>query len=166
MRALLAFPIVTILLILQTVIVRQIPLLQGSADLIMLVLIAWALQKRVDTAWHWGVVASLMVSFVSNIPIYVVLVGYLLVIGMALYARRRFWKVSLVIMFIATFLGTLVTQLLVLVYLRITDVPLPIFNSINLIVIPSLLLNLLLAAPIYVWMSDLAGWLYPEPLEA
>lgn len=166
MRALIAFPIIILLLILQTVIIRQIPLLQGSADLVMLVLIAWALQKRVETAWHWCVVASVLVSLVSTIPIFVNLAGYGLVVGMALFSRRRFWKVSLVIMFIATFLGTVVTQLIVLIYFRATDVALPILDSINLIIVPSLLLNLLLAAPIYIWMSDLAGWLYPEPLEA
>ena len=166
MRVLIAFPIVIVLLILQTVIVRQIPLLQGSADLVMLVLIAWALQRRVQTAWHWAVIGGLLVSYVSAIPIYVNLTGYLLVVGMALFFRQRFWQVSLIIMFVTTFLATLVTQFLVFIYLVITDVPLPVLDSINLIILPSLLLNILLAAPFYVWMSDLTNWLYPEPLEA
>jgi rod shape-determining protein MreD len=166
MRVLIAFPIVIVLLILQTVIVRQVPLLQGSADLVMLVLIAWALQRRVQTAWHWAVIGGLLVSYVSAIPIYVYLPGYLLVVGMALFFRQRFWQVSLIVMFVATFLATLATQFLVLIYLVITNVPLPILDSINLIILPSLLLNMLLAAPFYVWMSDLANWLYPEPLEA
>jgi hypothetical protein len=67
---------------------------------------------------------------------------------------------------VATFLATLVTQFIVWVFFRAADVPLPILDSINLILVPSLLLNLLLAAPVYIWMSDLATWLYPEPLEA
>ena len=166
MRVLIAFPIITVLLILQTVVVRRIPLLQGSADLVMLVLVAWALQRRVETAWHWCVIGALLVSLVSAVPIYVNLIGYLLIVGMSLFFRRRFWRVSLMVMFVATFLATLVTQSIVWIYFRVVDVPLPTLDSINLILIPSLLLNLLLAAPLYIWMSDLATWLYPEPLEA
>jgi hypothetical protein len=166
MRVLIAFPVIALLLILQTVVVRQIPLLQGSADLVMLVLVAWALQRRVETAWHWCVIGALLVSLVSAVPIYINLVGYVLIVGMSLFFRRRFWRVSLVIMFVATFLATLVTQSIVWIFFRVTDVPLPLLDSINLILIPSLLLNLLLAIPIYIWMSDLAAWLYPEPLEA
>jgi hypothetical protein len=36
----------------------------------------------------------------------------------------------------------------------------------NLILLPSLLLNLILAIPVYSIMHDLARWLYPEELEA
>lgn len=166
MRVLIAFPIFIPLLILQTVVIRQIPLLQGSADLIMLTIIAWALQRRVETAWHWGVIGSLLLSLVSAIPIYVNLIGYLSVVGIAIYIRRKFWKISLVIMFIVTFLATLITQLLVIIYLQVIGTSLPIIDSINQVIIPSLLLNLLFAVPFYVWMSDLSGWLYPESLEA
>ncbi len=166
MRVLISIPIVIILIILQTVIVRQLPLLQGSADLVMLALVGWALQRRVQTAWHWAVIAGLLVSFVSTIPFYVNMAGYLLVVGMSLYIRQRIWQVSVVIMFITSFLATLITQLLVLTYLLVIDVPLPVIDAINLIILPSLLLNMLLAAPFYIWMSDLANWLFPEPLEA
>jgi cell shape-determining protein MreD len=166
MRALIAFPIIAILIILQTAIVRQVTLLQGSADLVMLVVLSWALQRRVTTAWHWGVIGAVLVSLVSAIPIYVNLLGYLIVVAMALFIRRRFWNVSLIIMFVSTFLASLVTHTLTYLYLRIIDVPMPVIDTINLVIIPSLLLNLLFAVPFYIWMSDLAGWLYPEPLEA
>jgi hypothetical protein len=35
----------------------------------------------------------------------------------------------------------------------------------NLILLPSLLLNLILAIPVFSIMRDVAGWLYPEELE-
>lgn len=166
MRFLIAFPILIVLLILQTVIAREIPLLQGSPDFVMLVLIGWALQRRVETAWHWGVIGGLMVGLLSAVPVYVIAPSYLVVVGLSLFFRQRFWKVSLMVMFIVTFLATLLTQLSVFFYLQIIEVPIPIMDTINLIVLPSILLNLLFATPFYIWMSDLAGWLYPEPLEA
>jgi rod shape-determining protein MreD len=165
MATLIAIPIFSILLILQSAVISRIALLHGTADLLLLVVIAWALQKRVETAWHWSIIAGLMFSFVSALPIGVAMLGYLLVTGMTLLLRQRVWQVPILAMLVATFLGTLVTQGLALGALRLTGDPLPILQAFNLITLPSILLNLILAIPAYALLGDLAGWLYPEELE-
>jgi cell shape-determining protein MreD len=165
MATLLAFPILGILLVLQSAIFSQIPLLQGTTDLVMLALIAWSLQRRVQTAWQWGIIGGLLVGFVSAVPFVVFVVGYLLAVGFSLLLRQRIWQVPLLAMFIATFFGTLVIQMATLVALRLSGTVLPLSASINLIVLPSILLNLLLALPFFTLFSDLAKFLYPEQLE-
>jgi hypothetical protein len=49
--------------------------------------------------------------------------------------------------------------------LRITGTSLPFLNALNLVTLPSVVLNLLLAIPVYAIISDLAKWIYPEQLE-
>jgi cell shape-determining protein MreD len=165
MATLLAFPILAILLVLQTAILSQIPLLQGTTDLVLLALVAWSLQRRVRTAWQWGIIGGLLVGFVSAVPFIVFVVGYLLTVGISLLLRQRIWQVPLLAMFIATFFGTLVIQLATLVALRVSGTVLPLGASINLIILPSILLNLLLALPFFTLFSDLANFLYPRELE-
>jgi hypothetical protein len=165
MTALLAFPILGILLVLQSAIFSQIPLLQGTTDLVLLALVAWSLQRRVQTAWQWGIIGGLLVGFVSAVPFFVFIVGYLMAVGFSLLLRQRIWQVPLLAMFIATFFGTLFIQLVTLVTLRVSGTVLPIGASINLIILPSILLNLLLALPFFTIFSDLANFLYPEELE-
>ncbi len=165
MATLLAFPILGILLVLQTAILSQIPLLQGTTDLVLLAVVAWSLQRRVQTAWQWGIIGGLLVGFVSAVPFVVYVVGYLLAVGFSLLLRQRIWQVPLLAMFIATFFGTLVIHLATLVALRVSGIVLPLGASINLIILPSILLNLLLALPFFTLLSDLANFLYPEELE-
>ena len=165
MATLLAFPILGILLVLQSAVFSQIPLLQGTTDLVLLALVAWSLQQRVQTAWQWGIIGGLLVGFVSAVPFVVYVVGYLLAVGLALLLRQRIWQVPLLAMFIATFFGTLVIHLATLVALRVSGTVLPLSASINLIILPSILLNLLLALPFFTLFSDLAKFLYPEELE-
>jgi hypothetical protein len=165
MTALLAFPILGILLVLQSAIFSQIPLLQGTTDLVLLALVAWSLQRRVQTAWQWGIIGGLLVGFVSAVPFFVFIVGYLMAVGFSLLLRQRIWQVPLLAMFVATFFGTLFIQLVTLVTLRVSGTVLPIGASINLIILPSILLNLLLALPFFTIFSDLANFLYPEELE-
>ena len=165
MAILLAVPVLSILLILQMSIVGQMPLLQGNVDLLLLTVIAWALQKRVQTAWHWGIIAGLFVSFASGLPPGVWLLGYLLAVLLAILLRQRVWQVPLLAMLVATFFGTMIVHFLSYVALRISGTPLPFFRTMNLITLPSALLNLLLSVPVYVLVGDLAKLVYPEKLE-
>ncbi len=165
MATFIALPILGILLILQSAVVSRIPLLHGTADLLLLAIIAWSLQKRVETAWQWSIIGGLLVTIVSALPLGVALVGYPLAATFALILRQRVWQVPILAMFISTFVGTLLMHTITLVALRLTGTPLPLREALNLITLPSVLLNLLLAIPVYALIGDLANWLYPEELE-
>ena len=92
MAIILAVPILTMLVILQTAVVSRIPLLHGTPDLVLVAVIAWAMQKRVQTAWHWGIMGGLILSFVSGLPMGVPLVSCLAAVGISLLLRQRVWQ--------------------------------------------------------------------------
>ena len=163
---LIAIPILVVLSIIQSALLSRFQLLNGMPDLVLLVLLAWTLQKRVSTAIQWGIIGGLITQLFSAVPIGVPVVSYLLSIGLALYLRTRVWQVPLLALFIAVFAGTVISHLVSIVALQISGYAIPWYEAINLVTLPSLLLNLLLALPAYLGMGELAGWLYPEELEA
>ncbi len=165
MPILLSIPILLLVLMLQTIIVSTLPLLSGYADLVLLVLVAWSLQERARSAWIWAIIAGVMVSFVSAAPLGTPLVGYFIVTAMARLLRRRVWQTPILTMFIVTFLGSLITLGLVMGAMIFQGSSLPLGDSVNLVILPSTLLNLLLALPIYAIVTDLARAVYPEEVE-
>ena len=165
MATLIAIPIFVALAILQSSIVSRLPLLQGTTDLILLTIIAWALQKKVETAWQWCIIGGLVTNIVSAVPFGVPLLGYALTTSIALALRRRVWQVPILAMCLVTFLGTIITQGLALVSLRLNGSPIPVFVALNLVTLPSILLNLLFAILVYALVGELAGWLYREEIE-
>ncbi len=162
MRNVIALPLLGLAVILQSAIVSQFSLLAGYADLLLVILAAWALQEGVTTAFHWAFLASIMVSFASHLPWFIYLFGYCSVVFLALMLQRRVWQAPLLAMFSVTFLGTLLMHLLSFVYLRISGDNLPFGDSMGLITLPSILLNLLLAIPVFGMMRDLAHWVFPS----
>ncbi len=89
MATILALPILVMFVILQTVAVSRLPLLLGSADLVLLALTAWALQERVKNSWIWTIIGGLLVSLISAVPFFAPLIGYLVVTGLARILQRR-----------------------------------------------------------------------------
>ncbi|HWQ83022.1 MAG TPA: rod shape-determining protein MreD [Anaerolineales bacterium] len=165
MATLLALPILGLLLMLQTAVLSDFMLLHGTVDLILVAVSAWALQKRVDSAWQWGIIAGLLITIASGLPLGVALISYPLVVGIAMVLRQRVWQIPVLAMFVSTILSTIVIQLISLVALRLIGTPIPVIESLELITLPSILLNLLAAIPVFVILSDLAEWLYPEAIE-
>lgn len=165
MALLIAFPILGGLAILQSSIISRLPLLHGTADLVMLSLIAWALQKKVQTAWQWSIIGGLAMNITSALPLGVPVISYSLTTGLALILRRRVWQVPILAMFLVTFTGTLISHGVTLFVLRLTGSPIDVMQAFNLVTLPSILMNMIFAIPVYALISELAGWLYPEEIE-
>ena len=160
-KYLLAFPILALVVIIQTAIAARMQLLSGSADLMLVVLAAWALQEEVETSWHWAVLGGLMIGLVSGAPIAATMLGYLSVVGLARLVLRRVWELPILAMFLVTFIGTLLFQTITYVALVASGSSIPVDEGFSLVVLPSVLLNLLMALPVSVVMRDLALWMYP-----
>lgn len=163
MRNLVAVPVILLTVILQSAVISRVYLLSGSADLPLVMLAAWALQDGVDSAWHWAIATGLLVGFISGIPWVVPLAGYVAVVVIAYLFQRRVWQAPLLAMFTITFLGTIIVSLLSIGVLRFSGVELPISDVLGLVMLPGVLLNMLLAIPVYAVMRDLARWVYPAP---
>jgi len=163
MRNLIALPVILLAVILQTAIVSRVYLLSGIADLPLVMLAAWALQDEVESAWHWAVATGLLVGFVSGIFWLVPVAGYLILVALAQVLQRRVWQAPLLAMLSITFIGSIMMSLLYLAVLRFSGVPLPVSDVLGLIALPSVLLNMLFAIPVYAVMRDLARWVYPSP---
>jgi rod shape-determining protein MreD len=161
MRNLIAIPIIFLAVILQSAVISRIYLLSGVADLPMVMLAAWALQENVDSSWHWAAAMGILVGFISALPWYVPVISYVFVVALAQMLQRRVWQAPLLAMFSVTFLGTVFLNLLSYLVVRIGGVEMPFEDVLGLLVLPGVLLNLLLAIPVYAIMRDLSRWVYP-----
>ncbi len=163
---LLAIPILLLLSILQIGIVSRLPLLQGTADLLLLAIIAWTLQRPVRNGWFWALVASGLTAFTSAISPIVPIISYGVTLGLVQFFKRQVWQAPLLIMLFLTLIGTFLYHSLTIAQLLLSGTSVPILDSLSIITLPSILLNLALAIPVYAIMRDLANWIYPLELES
>lgn len=152
--------------ILQSAVFSQAALISGTADIILLFLAAWSLQQQVKNSLLWTVIAGLLISTVSAMPYYAPLIGYIGVFGMSKFLQIRVWQSPILAMFIVTLIGTIFQQFVYIIALQVSGAPISWTLSLDHVVIPSLLLNLIFAIPIFGIVSDLVGRIYPLEAEA
>lgn len=157
---------IVVFYILQTTIFSQTPLVNGTADLILLFLAAWSLQEQVKNSWLWTILAGLLISVVSAMPFFAPLIGYLGVVGISMLIQRRVWRVPILAMFIVALLGTIFQQAIYVVALQVIGAPISWGESLDRVILPSALLNIIFALPVFAVVHDLVGRIYPLEVEA
>lgn len=161
MKNLIAFPVLGLAFILQMAVLSRMTLLSGVVDLVLLIIVSWALQEQVQSSWHWAGLAGLLAGFTSGLPPYVPLVGYLLTVGLARFLLRQIWQAPILALFSVTFFATLLMHLVTFIGLLLNGTLLPIGDVLTLVTLPGIFLNLLFILPVHAVIRDLALWVYP-----
>jgi len=164
MSILLAIPVLSIATILQSAVISRMPLLHGTADIILLTIIAWAVQEDVETGWQWGLIGGFLADFTSGLPFGVYTISYLLTTGLAIALRKRIWKLIVLGQLFATVVGTLLTHAASLLAVFIQGTNLPLREVLETITLPSIFLNLLFTIPVYILIQEIALRLHPEEI--
>ncbi|MEX1247712.1 MAG: hypothetical protein WEA61_04470 [Anaerolineales bacterium] len=147
--------------LLQITLFTRITLLQGSVDFVLLVLVAWMLLPANRSDWKWGLPAGIMLGFASALPDWVLWIGYAGAAGICQLLKQRIWQGRLLTLFSATMLGTLAIHLVTMAYLFVSAHPMDALEALNLITVPTMLLNLIFILPIYAIMGEVQKLVSP-----
>ncbi len=93
------------------------------------------------------------------------LVEYLLVIWLLKGLQMRLWQAPMLIFFASIFFGTFIIFSIDFIYLWFSGTLFALDTAINNILLPSLVLNVLFALPVFGIMSELSKQVYPPEVE-
>jgi hypothetical protein len=144
----------------QMVVVNKLSLLYGYADLVLLIIIIYGLHPKAKHSYFWAIVAGLMFGYISKLSIIVPMSVYFLVIWGAI--KMRIWQMPILAYLFVVIVATFLYQFGSLISLKVAGSILPLVESINLIIIPSVLLNLIFAIPIYYIFNDFLDVVFTE----
>lgn len=160
-----AILLLSVAMVLQNTIVTQVQLLYGAADLVMLVLLAWILQSDQDSHLLIGVIAGLLVGISSALPFWLPVIGYSVLVWVVTIVQRRIWQVPVWLLLISTFLGSILIFGLDIIYLGVTGYPINLVEFLNIVLLPSLVLNMIFVLPVYGVVGEIAKAVYPKEVD-
>ncbi len=149
--------------VLQSAVVSQWRWLQGAPDLPLLVWAAWVTrERRAAPAWFWAFVVGALWGVYSALPPAAGLVVYAAAGLLAQALRRRIWHPPYLLLFLLVFGGSLLTQGLTYGLVRLLmGAAIPFQTALVQVILPTVLLNLLAALPVYAVVAEWADWVLP-----
>lgn len=161
MSVILSIPILAFISILQSAVVSRLPLNQGVADLMLVLLVAIALQKRITTAWQWSIIGGLLIDFSSGLPFGIFTVSYTLATALAMVIRERIWRFSFLMQLLVVLTGTVISQALSYLVLFLQGATIEFVTVLRVITMPSIILNFMLSLPIFILTRDVLDQINP-----
>lgn len=162
MTVLLSIPILGLITILQSAVISRLPLNRGTADLVLIVLVALALQKTISYTWQWSIVGGMFVDFFSGLPFGVFTASYLIATAIALFLRDRIWRYSFLMQLLVVFIGTIVSHSITLLILILQGGSLELSTVLQVVTLPSIILNFMLSLPVYILIQDIIQQVVPQ----
>ena len=152
--------------VLQMSIFSQWKILSGSADIVLLFVVAWCLQDRNRQLWLLVIVMAGIAGSISALPAYFPIVVYLFVFRVSKLFQARLMQSPLLSMLVLTFAATLLQLILSMGYLFVIQVDLNFSDALVEVALPSVLLNMLLAIPIHAIVREIGVYAFPKGVEA
>lgn len=147
---------------LQLSVVSRIPLNHGMADILLLFVIAWCLNRQARKYYIPVLLAGGLISFISSLPFPTALISYLVAALLTRALVSRLWEMPVFSMLLLTIGATFFQHLLYIVIIQFQGTAIPLLSSLQEITLPSIFLNIILALPMYLIVQDTQKFVYQE----
>ena len=138
----------------------RIHLLQGTPDLILLSILASSINDRSKYAWIVVIFAGLVMSYLSAMPMNGYLWMYLFFWMIIRFLKMKVWQMPMILMLFMTIIGSILVSVGTLGLLFLQNASVVYMDAVSQIMIPSLVLNLIVAVPIYAFLNDVINSIY------
>lgn len=166
MSVILIIPILAFISILQSAVVSRLPLNQGVADLMLVILAGISLEKRIKITWQWSIIGGLLIDSISGLPFGIYTASYLLATALGLVLQKRIWRYTFLMQLLVVLVGTLISHGLSYMALFLQGANLDFVTVLRVITLPSIILNFMLSLPIFVLTRDVLDQLTPQEQNA
>jgi hypothetical protein len=161
MAQLIAIPVILFLTCLQISLSGKFMILGGFADIILVWMIAWIAQTNIKHNWLWIILTIATVCYVSALPWYSTMISYLLIFAISIVFKKRLWQSPFLSFLLILIIGSLFYYFNGVVSLKLSGSSISIYESFLRIILPSLIMNLIIALPTYLIARDMIHWVYP-----
>jgi rod shape-determining protein MreD len=149
-----AVPLLAVLALLQSTILRQIPFLDGNLDLLLLAVLCWSL-LRPEEGMIWGMLAGVFADLFSSSPFGITSIAFLITaFGVGQLHGRLRTHSPIVVMAIALF-GTILAHLAMIALLALFGRSLDFGYLLTYVTFPTAFLNTICAVPAYLGLRRL-----------
>ncbi len=149
---------------LQVSIFSRLQILSGKLDLLLLMVIAWALQPEISVTdiVLFSILTGLIIGFISAEPMWILVSVYLLSALFSNYLKIRFVQIPILLMFMSGLIFTFFHLLINLIVFQISGSIIDLRTGLEIVIMPSLILCVIAALPVYLLVGELRRLTFPS----
>ncbi|PKO07462.1 MAG: hypothetical protein CVU41_01850 [Chloroflexi bacterium HGW-Chloroflexi-3] len=168
MRKIFILLFVLIIAMLQLGIFSNIQILAGKIDILMLGVVAWIIQKKTELIdiFIYSIFTVFFIYLISAEPIIIIFGLYSLIVFMVYWSKNNIQQLPIISMLIFSAVFTFFHLVIFGFYLQLSGIAMVAEEVFQSVILPSMIINLIAAIPMYLLVNELHRWVYPFAEEA
>ncbi len=162
MAGYIGIPLLMIAAVLNATVMPEFRVGGGSPDLVLIIVVSWALLADVREAMLWSVVGGVLQDWLSVAPLGTSALGLVVIVFVSDMVIGQISRNNVLVPPLVAGAGTVVYHLIVLSVLWAVGINVPLDRGLSYVTIPSLFYNALLIIPIFRLMGRLSLWMHPR----
>lgn len=157
MRYFIILPILTLGMIVQSAVIGHFSLLSGKADLLLLILISWNINKDDPYYFLWAIYSGALYALYSATPFYLPLILYILISYLTRKIKFMTYHLPIFLLILSTMVGSAVFYGLTIIQIWVySGFQIDISKMFWQTMVPSMFLNLVLILPVNFIIKEFA----------
>ncbi|QPC81623.1 rod shape-determining protein MreD [Phototrophicus methaneseepsis] len=159
----LSLPILIIAAALQSSVMPQLRIAGGAPDLVLLLVLLWAIHAPLNEAIFWAFLGGLSQDLLSVMPLGSSVIGMLIMIFFIKRLSLQLYRVNIVLVAGYVLLGTIVQTIITQIILFLMGLGLSIGDAFQYVLMPTLFYQLVFLVPVYLVIRGIQRAIYPRP---
>jgi rod shape-determining protein MreD len=161
----LSLPLLLVAVILQTTVIPEIRIGGGGPDLVLMMVIAWALLAEIDEAFIWAIVGGILEDLAVGLPTGTTALALVIVVFLVNLVVGNIQRNSIIVPPAVVAIATVLFHLLMLAILNAINRPAQVGTSLIYVTLPTVLFNLILMLPVFRLMGAIYEASRPRGVE-
>jgi len=162
MRNYAGIPVLLIAVLLNATLMPVFRLGGGAPDLVFMLVVSWAWLADLRSALIWAMMGGVLQDTLSIVPLGTSALGLVLVVFGSDLIFGQIQRRNILIPPIVAAVGTVVYHVLILLVLRVVNLPVPLSTGFTYVTLPTLIYNTILIIPIFRMVGAVQFWLRPR----
>lgn len=145
----LAIPILLAAVAVQSSVVPQFRIFSGQPDLVLLLVLAWAVHADLEEGLMWAFFGGISQDLMSYLPLGASALGLVVGVFTIYGVRRQIFQLNIIVVVAIVMIMAVLQQIIQLGVLTVTGWSVNLISVIRYALIPSLFYNLALILPVY-----------------
>ncbi len=154
--------LLSLVAILKSTLMPNLRLLGGAPDLMLMMVVSWALVAPYTEAFFWAFAGGIAQDLLSGAPVGASSMALLMVALVGNLLQRQLYRSNIIIPLFVTLVGSVIAHLVTMAVLALTGHTMNWIYNLAYVTMPTVVLNIALVLPVFIGMARLYERLNPR----
>ncbi len=144
-----SLPLIVLAVVLQSSVIPQIRIFGGEPDLVLLLVLSWSVNGRLEQDVTWAFVGGIAQDLMSATPLGASVIGLVLLVFSIDQLKQQVYRIGFMLIIALVIVGTVLQKVMLMIIAGFSGFTVAPIQNLTYVILPTIAYNLIFIGPVY-----------------